>query len=77
MMFITSTYLDDLTVEIFGVVGVLHEKDELVFALGVLVQFDHIVVVELRVHDTLLVREVDAQIVLQFFLEDMLLYDLL
>ena len=40
-------------------------------------QFDHIVVVKLRVYDALLVREVNAQIVLQFLLEDLLLYDLL
>ena len=80
MMFINThsqTYLDDLTVEIFGVVGVFHEEDELVFAFSVLVQLDHIVVIELRVHHALLVREVDAQIVLQFLLEDLLLYDLL
>ena len=40
-----DAYLDDLIVEILGVVGILHEQDKLFFTFSVFVQFDHIIVV--------------------------------
>ena len=59
------TYIDKFLIEVVCVVAVLHEYDELVIVLGILVQFDHVVVLKARVYDTFFPRKVDAELVHQ------------
>ena len=54
------TYLNDLIVEVFGVICILHKEDKLFFALSVFVQLHHAVMVQLRMHYAFLVGKVFA-----------------
>ena len=72
-----EAYLNNFAVKVLSIVAVLHEQDELVLRLSVLMKLDYTIVLHLRVNYTLFVCKVMPESVLKFILHNLLLYRLL